>query len=377
MPAGYRTFASRARCASRPRRSWSLWPLSASRVERSGQAAKLAGRHPIPVSIADPDQLGLRTDKRRFLRFVLLSGRCLGVDSERRAKRTSETAPAGWGYSCAVDTRSLSRRALALGASFVLMTLDALLGGPGVVGAQPSGRVVLYVELKDDSNACGELVDWQVGKHLTLKLDDSQTRVFMWADLIMPELKVVADCKTKKPAQPLPSSTPAAAASSPAPPIPALVFGDPSTVGLYRQQAPAVAPRAEGPRLCTTPCQIDLDRRASYHLSAAGLRSSGPFSLPEDAAGALVHVRGYGLDRPRTGKILLGIGVPLLCGGIALISSLQLIGGNDAGVSYIVGPVTIGGGFALTLSGIISLAVRPRLDAQVFGLSPLGSRDSP
>lgn len=160
-----------------------------------------------------------------------------------------------------------------------------------------------------------------------------------------------------------------------APPLPALVFGDPSSVGLYRQQAPAAPPRAEGPRLCTTPCQFDLDRRASYHLSAAGLRSSGPFGLPEDAAGALVHVRAYGLDRPRTGKILLGIGVPLLCGGIALISYLQLIGGNDGGVSYIVGPVPIGGGFALTLSGIIALAVKPRLDAQVFGLSTLLARE--
>lgn len=272
-------------------------------------------------------------------------------------------------YSHGMNRRPFFRWALSFRAMSVLIALGALSGTLGVAGAQSAGRVILHVETESDGDYCGEVVEWQVGKHLTLKLDSSQTRVFKWPDLVMPGLEVVTDCRTEKTAMPLPSAAPSATAlPSSALPIPALVFGAPESVGLYRQESPATDPKAQRQRLCTTPCQLDLDPRVGYFVGGAGLRSSKTFYLPENAANAWVQVQGYGLGWPKAGKLLLGIGIPVLCGGIALITSLRISGGNDAGLSLFAGPIVIGGGFAMTVAGSVLLAVKPRLNSQVFAL---------
>ena len=243
------------------------------------------------------------------------------------------------------DSLMQSKRSKFLMGSLFLMTAS--------IAPAALAQTTYAVTTNDGSTYQGELVENVVGDHVTIKLADGQLRRFAAADVR---------------AQTSESPTPFVIPNMPMMPGAPVTYAGPDAVHVHLENDDGgsgtlyMESRSGWVPACTMPCTTTLDPKVQYKL-----HGSDPFLLPRGSNLDLVanystrrafHTAGSWLLAPGVlallaGPLTMGIGAGI--NGEDALGPSSKQGGGQTAVD--VGAVIGGAGLALTVLGIVFLAV--------------------
>lgn len=242
---------------------------------------------------------------------------------------------------------------------------------------QSGGSSERVVTLPDGSLYRGELIELVPNDHITIRLATGEVRRFEWATISDVSTPVVAPTLRFSLPPPAPPIT-EAQRSSPKMTTRVTIESDDNRVALFRsmgstqvvaysQMGAMVGNMESWKQVCRAPCGVTTDVNERYAIRGDGIVPSGHFSLPFQPTVTL-HVKSGSAAQRLAGVLLLSLGVGgITTGGILLaMGPILSLAYKDIGNSYqpdssyrVGGGVMIGLGVGM-LAGGIALMVKSK-----------------